>query len=402
MRKGLLFGLVCVLLSCASPRNTAAEPTENQLEFDQLMAVFENDYIYFKDKRRLLRCIKKTYRPYVDTISQPYYKVLFYEQLLNELYDTHIILNTNTPESYRLKAPVYVELREGKFYISDVFSTEFQYDLPENVLGAEVVWYNELPFDEVIDGFYTQCQDKNKPVIREWVANKLLMGQYNEARFLGLKLRNGEEFNLDLDKIGFKDRPGLLEATRKNNIGLIKINNSLGNDSLPYHFNLALDELMDTDGLIVDLRNTPDGGNTGVAEPLMGRFVKQRTAYQKCENKEETYLRYVEPVGETYSKPVYVIVGRWTGSMGEGMAIGFEGMNRGTVIGTEMNRLAGSMNPFQLKNSSFSARISTEKLYHLNGELREHYVPKQYVRQTTTAEDEALAFAFNRIAEDLK
>ena len=84
------------------------------------------------------------------------------------------------------------------------------------------------------------------------------------------------------------------------------------------------------------------------------------------------------------------------------MAIGFEGMNRGTVIGTEMNRLAGSMNPFQLKNSSFSARISTEKLYHLNGELREHYVPKQYVRQTTTAEDEALAFAFNRIAEDLK
>jgi carboxyl-terminal processing protease len=386
-------------MSCTSPRKIGKELTENQLEFDQLMAVFENDYIYLNDKRRLLRCIQKTYRPHVDTISQTYYKVLFYEQLLNELYDTHIILNTNTPESYRLKAPIYVELRGGKFYVSDVFFTEFQYDLEDNILGAEVVWFNELPFDEVIDGFYTQCQDKRKPEIREWVANKLLMGQYNDARFLGLKLSSGEEFNLDLDKIGFKERPGLLEATRKNNIGVIKVNNSLGNDSLPYHFNLALNELMDTDALILDLRNTPDGGNTGVAEPVMGRFVKQRSAYQKCESKDETYLRYVVPVGETYTKPVYVLVGRWTGSMGEGMAIGFEGMNRGTVVGTEMNRLAGSMIPFRLKNSSFSARISTEKLYHLNGQLREHYVPKQYVRQTTTAEDETLAFVLKKIEE---
>lgn len=84
------------------------------------------------------------------------------------------------------------------------------------------------------------------------------------------------------------------------------------------------------------------------------------------------------------------MVGRWTGSMGEGLAIGFDGMGRADIIGSEMERLAGAINGFSLKNQKFGYRISVEKLYHINGTPRERYVPPYYVKQTTTKKDETL------------
>jgi len=390
----LVLGIVC--LGCSASKSKI-EDSENLQEFDQLMSDIREQHIYLKERKALIRCIEKTYRPLVDTISQSYYKVLFYENLINEFNDSHMHLTTNTEDSYRLNSPVYVELREGRYYIKNIFSSELQYAPEANVIGAEVVWFNELPFQEVIDAFPTQCHNRKDPVVKEWLANKVVAGVYNEARFLGLRLTNGEEFNLDVDKMNFKQRPGLLEATRQKDIGIIKINNSLGNDSLPYYFDLALEELMDTQALVLDLRNTSSGGNTSVAEPIMGRFISETREYQGVELKEESYVRTISSVGETYTQPLYVLVGRWTGSMGEGMAIGFDGMKRGTVVGTEMYRLAGGMTTIMLKNSNYGARVSIEKLYHLDGRLRETYVPAQYVNQQSVTEDEFLQKALDLI-----
>ena len=77
--------------------------------------------------------------------------------------------------------------------------------------------------------------------------------------------------------------------------------------------------------------------------------------------------------------------------MGEGLAIGFEGMERAEVVGSEMERLAGEMNAFSFVNQKFGYRLSTAKLYHINGTPREKYVPTNYVTQTTTKNDETLA-----------
>lgn len=389
-----LLVFLCLLVSCSSYQPT--ESISNNLqEFDRLMADMEAEFIYYKEKKKLLRCIEKAYRPFADTISQPYYKVLFYDRLLDELYDSHIHLNTNTGQSYRLNSPVYAELKEDRFFLKNVFTSELQYKLPVNVIGAQILEFNGQHFGKVVESFHTQCQDKSNPVIREWVANKVLAGRRDQPRQLLLRLRSGKESLLDLNQMKLKERPGLLEATRKGKVGLIKINNSLGNDSLPYYFDLALEQLWDTEAMVLDLRNTLDGGNTGVAEPIMGRFISEEKGYQIVEGKNETYTRKVFPVGETYTKPLYVLVGRWTGSMGEGMAIGFDGMNRATVVGTEMNRLAGGMKSIKLLHSNFSARISIEKLRHLDGRLRETYVPAVYVEQSQTMQDEWLDAAVN-------
>jgi len=61
--------------------------------------------------------------------------------------------------------------------------------------------------------------------------------------------------------------------------------------------------------------------------------------------------------------------------MGEGMAIGLDGMQRGIVVGTRMAGLAGSVEDFVLPCSGIAVALPTEQLLHVNGTPRERWVP---------------------------
>jgi len=87
-------------------------------------------------------------------------------------------------------------------------------------------------------------------------------------------------------------------------------------------------------------------------------------------------VEYVIPRKTTYNGKVIIMVGHWTGSMGEGIAIGFVGMNRATIVGTEMAGLIGAINKFTLTETKISFQIPTERLYHINGTAREDYKPE--------------------------
>ena len=389
--------LVCLLAVLIRPACLAQEtaPSANQVEFNDFTEKLENRFIYYEDKKSIIACIKQAYGAAVDTLTRPYYKALFYEQLLNELYDSHVNLNTNTNESYRLSSPIYVQEKDGAFTVVNVFS-QLQVDFP-NLIDAKIRTFNGGPFQEALDQFPTICQDKNDPEIREWLANKILAGRRDQPRKLMLDLSDGNQYTLDMDRLNFRQEDGVLTSSIQDNIGYIKVNNSLGNYELVRSFDSALAEMENTTALVLDLRNTPDGGNTSVAEPIMGRFITEESGYQVCESKNETYTRLVYPSGKTYRQPLYVLVGRWTGSMGEGMAIGFDGLERGTVIGTEMKRLAGGMETINFTESSFGYRISFEKMYHLNGSLRETFVPTEYIDQKELTKDESLERALELI-----
>ena len=183
---------------------------------------------------------------------------------------------------------------------------------------------------------------------------------------------------------------GLLEVRRlgdKGEIGYLKINNSLGDNRLIARFDSALTALQGTQSLVLDLRETPSGGNTTVARAIMGRFIEKEAPYQRHElpNEEgETgvprrWLELVAPRGSRYTKPLVVLVGRWTGSMGEGLAIGFDALRRATTVGTEMARLNGAIYSFKLPNSGIGFNFPVERLYHINGQPREAYRPSVFV-----------------------
>lgn len=213
-------------------------------------------------------------------------------------------------------------------------------------MGATILQFNGKDFYEAINNFPTLCQDKSNPEIKEWIANKVLSGRYNEPRILQLELTSGVRISLDVDALQLKESNSLLSVEKQDNIGIIRINNSLGNPDIVKAFDAVLDGLMDTDALILDLRNTVFGGNSYEARGIMSRFITSPQPYQrhtfietsqKNPNVERNWVEYVTPRLQAYTKPVKILVGRWTGSMGEGLAIGFEGMNRG---GSNRNRNA--------------------------------------------------------------
>jgi len=97
----------------------------------------------------------------------------------------------------------------------------------------------------------------------------------------------------------------------------------------------------------------------------------------------ENWTREVSPGGNwTYKGPIVVLVGRWTGSMGEGIAIGLDGMRRATVVGTRMAGLNGAVFDVQLPNTGISLNYAAEKLFHVNGTPREDFVPPVFVDLT--------------------
>jgi len=73
-----------------------------------------------------------------------------------------------------------------------------------------------------------------------------------------------------------------LEASEiRPGIGYVRFNDSLGDSATVAAFDCALEALRDTNGLIIDLRDTPGGGNSSVARGVLGRFVEREQAYQK-------------------------------------------------------------------------------------------------------------------------
>jgi len=129
------------------------------------------------------------------------------------------------------------------------------------------------------------------------------------------------------------------------------------------------------------MTETPGGGNSAVARAIMSRFISKEMPFQKHEATETSYrikrswTEYVTPGKDTYQKDVFILVGHWTGSMGEGIAIGFDGMARAKIIGTKMAGLLGAIEHFKLSQTKIGYQFPTERVYQFNGTPREEYRP---------------------------
>lgn len=386
----------CLLFTLAV--NAQIDQDKVRQDLDNIISNLKYNYVYFDDKGIDLECIKEQYSNRIPDLQNNVDVLLFFEYLLCEFNDNHMTMTANTHSSYRLFAPIYVSFREGIPVVANVWQTQIEGQLPD-MIGAELVAFNGTPIDEVITDFPTQCADKDDPETREWMVNKVIWGRYDQPRVLTLKRADDSTIELNLDEIKTRNDTTLLDVRRFNNIGIIRINNSLGNDDLVTAFDTALDNLFDTEGLIIDLRNTLSGGDSYEAKGIMSRFIDELRPYQqhsvteKSNNNpavERLWIEYVTPRGDQYKQPVVLLVGRWTGSMGEGLAIGFEGMGRGEVVGSEMRRLAGEVWDFGFEHLNYGYKLPVARLSHINGTPRELYVPTNYVNQTSTTEDETL------------
>ncbi len=356
--------------------------TKYQKDFSAFWTDINNHYAYLDQQHINWEKVRELYEPKTENITTDEEFIRFLETVLNELYNGHSSLNSNLMSSNRLipsGSDLYMEKVGNKYVIKDI-RKGFGADLSGLKTGMEVKLYNGKPVEEQLKKFLPKFTDTPNQKMVQYALNMLFAGTHDTKREITAMV-NGKETKFY--SVTYGNRDELLYSKALNgNTAYIKINNSLGNNNLIAAFDKALDSLFRYKNLVIDLTETPGGGNSTVARAIMGRFTAELLPYQVHELDEKQYqtkrhwVEYVPSRKDTYTGKVYVLVGRWTGSMGEGMAVGFDGMKRAKIIGTEMAGLIGAISTFQLPETKIGVQFPTERLYHINGTPREDFIPE--------------------------
>ena len=378
-------------------------------DFAEMVTTVADQYVYLDGKRAAWATVKERYADRVDraTTADAWSAVL--EDALDELHDFHTGVRPNSARAW-LPVPTAADLwavpdGDGARVVavragSDAARAGIAVDdRVEQVDGTAMAAAIALRL-----GPAAHARDADA---RAWAILSLVTGRRGEPRTFVLRGSDGSVRSVTLPAQRKTDRPAtpVTWSLMPDGIGVIRFNNSLGDQATVAAFDAALAALRDTRGLILDLRDVPSGGNSGVALGIMGRFVDRRVPYQRHRiprygqaDVERNWVEEVAPRGPfTYRAPVVVLVGHWTGSMAEGMAIGFDAMRRATVAGTTMGRLAGANESFTLPRTGASIVLPTEELFHVDGTPRHRWTPPVVLPPGPAADDAALADARRRL-----
>jgi len=360
----------------------------------------KDNYAYFDKKQTDWNKVKTIYLQQVQNAKNRNELITVFENVLEELYDNHFSLNTNLKSSTRLVPTgldIWAEWINDKPIITEV-RKGFSADKAGVINGMEIISINGIPIEEAVNSRIGKCINNIDTEVKNYALRQLLAGTYLTQRVIVVK-QNGTTITINLDQANgnltdtYKYNSLLEFKTINNNIGYIKFNNSLGQTDVIQLFDSALFQLKITRALIIDLRETPSGGNSIVARGIMSRFITIEMPYQKHilpnEEKEfkikRSWFEIVSPRGPfTYDKQVIILVNHWTGSMGEGIAIGFDALGKAKIIGTKMAGLNGAINGFKTSKTKIPYSFPTEQLYHINGTPREIFSPTNLIDLTNS------------------
>lgn len=313
--------------------------------------------------------------------------LLRYAELrIASLADHHAITGKSFSDSWAV-VPTYADLwivsRGDRFFVDAVRDSS-----PAKAAGVisddRLVAVDDIAIVIAVRAYWSQLGLDVTPQRADFAARVLAAGRRDRSRVLTFESANGSKRRLVLASLyGRHQSQDPLVVTDNGNQTTIRFNNSLGDATTIAAFDAAMAAVPAGRELVLDLRETPSGGNTSVARAIMGWFVTRPTAYQVHNRPEEERLtgvarQWVEqvlPRSKKYrSRLPTILVGRWTGSMGEGIAIGFAAMGA-DVRGTPMAGLWGSVEDLSIWGTQLSVKIPTERLMTVDYQPREEFKP---------------------------
>jgi carboxyl-terminal processing protease len=383
-QRWLAIALLVSLCSIAARPQQTYSSEQFTSDFDFMWSSLRDNYVYFDKKETDWNKVKALYRPLSAKVKTRSEFVSLMERVLDELYDNHASLNTNLKTSPRLVptgTDLWAEWRNGRALITQLRSG-FSAERAGLRVGMEIISVNGLPVKESVAQRHPKSLRDLNDDASNWALRAVLAGTHDKPRMIEAKNQRGVRAVYKLDQPtqttvdSYRYIPKVEWKMLPRQIGYIKINDLISPEIVA-QFDSALERVRASHGLILDLRDIPRGGNTDVAEPIMGRLTDRRMGYQEVVPLHEPkYIKEVSPRGTwTYSAPIVVLVNRWTASMAEGMAIGLDGMKRATIVGTRMAGLNGGIFNLELPHTKIGINYAGEKLNHINGTPRENFEP---------------------------
>jgi carboxyl-terminal processing protease len=311
----------------------------------------------------------------------------FAERALLLLADHHAITGASFPDSWAL-VPSYADLwivRDGRGFVVDAVRAGSPAAAAGIAPGDRLVSVGGVPIADAVARFWADLGVGPRPADGDaFAARVLVAGRRNAPRELVLA-RRGVSHAYALPSLYAQpraDRPPVSTAADGRALR-IRINNSLGDQATIAAFDAAMAEAGPGRPIVLDLTETPGGGNSSVARAILGWFVDRPRFYQMhnlpAEARETGIARqWVEQAlpraGKRHRGPVTVLVGRWTGSMGEGLAIGFDAIGA-RVAGSRMAGLRGAVYDERLAQSGLVLKLPAERVMTVAGQPREEFVP---------------------------
>ncbi|MEI9996080.1 MAG: S41 family peptidase [Rhizomicrobium sp.] len=382
-RRDLLFALMAATLPFPAFAGQCTDAKANAADIEWLIGQIAARYAYLPDRHVDLDRMRALYVAQAGNACDPHVFLGVLERCLAELHDHHVeagVNNSASPQLVPTGAEAWAAFHRGRAVIEAVRPGSGLMRAGARA-GDEVVAIGGVPAAQAVAAHAPRALAAHDPEADDYTLRVLLAGTHEARRVFTLRDAAGEK-PIALPPHRAEPSGPPLTLRRFDAIACIRIENSLGDSALVPAFDRALEQARDARGLILDLRNTPSGGNTDVAEPILGRFVTGRPGYQRVFDPapgksfpKDGWTRWVRSRGETVTQPLVVLCGRWTGSMGEGMTIGFDGLKRATVVGTRMAGLCGATQGFTLPGSGITVQFPVERLYHLDGTPREKWTP---------------------------
>jgi carboxyl-terminal processing protease len=382
----LLFLALC-LLSAAPALAADPGPQDYRADARSIHKLIDQAYAYLDRFERGKAPISARLDAEAEQVSDRRSLIKYAERALLALADHHAITGASTAESWAV-VPTYSDLwieRKGRdFVVTSVRSgspAEAKGIRPGDLLQG----VGGVPIEQAVAAFWT---DLDLPVTEErasFAARVLAAGRRNAPRQLEIGRSGAPARKLELPSLYSlrqEQRPPLEGRTESGRL-VIRFHNSLGDDGTVAAFDAAMAGARPGEPAVIDLTDTPSGGNTVVARAIMGWFVTRPRFYQihnlPAEERETGIPRqWAEQVlprpGKYHRGRVTVLVGRWTGSMGEGLAIGFHALGA-DVVGERMAGLRGAVYDHKLDHSGLVLKLPTERLYTVDGRPRENFAP---------------------------
>lgn len=372
-------GLSSVVLLTGCTHKISDPRTGFENDFDQLWHLLRDQYCFFGEKQTDWDRVAFLYRPMAQQAAS---FVGFNEVIrlvLAELYDPHTRLSRPTVGSPRVPPfDLLVHRHSDALEVSAIDEGSAAH-LTGLSIGDKIVGIDDVSVSESLAALRPRCLSQPDPEAETYVANSAVAGRFGLARKFLVKRSDHQQTMVDLPLHTRIGRPDVEWTWLDGNVGYIAIR-SFSNRNTVTHFDRALLELREAAGLIIDVRQN-GGGDTAVARPIMGRFVKEQKPYALMRRREgatlgPSWVEYVNPRGPfTYERPVVVLCNHWSASMAEGFPMGMRGIGRATIVGTKMMGLGAAVFSTRLRRTGIKLQYSAEPVYDVHDRPRWNIEP---------------------------
>ncbi len=301
--------------------------------------------------------------------------------------DPHLLagpLTDDDPNVFPTSADLVIEARGEALLVADV-----RIDSPADRAGVRPGWrlvgVDDDPIEHAIERVWNGAVLAKTDAQRAYAATLAANGRRAGRRVLEFAIGDERRVQHLENPRAFADEVAareLLTVRRQGDIAIIRIENSLGDRELITAFDHALTGLANVRGLVLDLRNTPSGGNTDTARAIIGHFTDEIRAYQiheipaveRATGVPRRFVEQVIPRAPQHHGRVAVLGGRWTGSMGEGLTIGLHAAAGARTFASDLGDLLGALHVFELKRAGVTLEMGAERLLHVDGTPREEFI----------------------------